>query len=85
MVMATSSNPGWQPSRQVLKAMHREINLAFGQRLFDLLGEHALGADLGEGDIGDFVAGGLDDLELDLVAALAQQRRDVIGLPESEL
>ena len=75
----------WQPRRQILKAMHRDINPAFGQRLFDLLGEHALGTDLGEGNVDDFVAGGLDDLELDLVAALAQQRRDVIGLPESEL
>ena len=65
--------------------MHREIDAAFGQRVFDLLGEHALGADLGESDIGDLVAGGLDDLQLDLVAALAQQRGDVIGLPESQL
>jgi hypothetical protein len=76
---------GWQPRRQVLKAVHRDINPAFGQRLFDLLGEHALGADLGESNVDDFVARGLDDLELDFVAALAQQRRDVIGLPESEL
>ena len=55
------------------------------QRFFNFLGEHALGADLGESDVGDLVAGGLDDLDFDLVAALREQSGDVIGLPEREL
>ena len=33
----------------------------------------------------DLVAGGLDDFEFDLVAFFAQQRRNVVGLPEGEL
>src|SRR5664279_1349098 len=76
---------GRQLGRQVFEAVHSEINPAFGQGVFDLLGEHAFGADLGQCYLRDLVAGGLDDLELDLVAALAQQCRNVIGLPESEL
>jgi hypothetical protein len=62
--------------------VHREINTPFGQRVFNLLGEHAFGANLRERHIEDLVASGLDDLELDLMAALAKQGRNVIGLPE---
>ena len=65
--------------------MHRKIDAAFGQRFFNLFGEHALGADLGERDVGDLVAGGLDDLDLDFVSALAQQVGNVVRLPEREL
>ena len=54
--------------------MYGEIDAAFEQRFFDLLGEHALGADLGEGDVENLVAGGLDDFQFDFVSALAQQR-----------
>src|SRR5581483_6459654 len=49
-----------QFGRQVLQTVHREIDSAFGQRFFDLLGEHALSANFGESDIGDLVARGLD-------------------------
>ena len=38
---------------QIFQAVHREIDAAFGQRFFNFLGEHALGADLGQGDIGE--------------------------------
>ena len=55
------------------------------QRFLNFLGEHALGADLGKGDIGDFVAGRLDDLNLDLMSARFEQRLDVISLPERQL
>ena len=65
--------------------MHREIDPPFGQCFFNLLGEHALGADLGERNISNLVAGGLDDLQLDFVSTLAQQRGDVVRLPERQL
>ena len=45
--------------------MHREIDAAFSERVFDLLGEHALGADLRESNVENLVARGLDDLQLD--------------------
>ena len=57
-----------QFGRKIFQAVDGQIDAALGQRLFDFLGEHALGANLGERDIGDFVAGGLDDFELDFVA-----------------
>src|SRR4051812_21111685 len=65
--------------------MDGEIDFTRSKRFFDLLGEHALGADLRESNVGDPVARGLDDLYLHLVAARAQLRRDVIGLPKCEL
>jgi len=45
----------------------------------------ALGANHGQGNVGDFVAGGVDDFDFDFVAAGAQERGDVIRLPEGEL
>ncbi len=72
---------GWQ----VFKAMNSQIHTPVRQGLFNLLGEHSLRSDFGKGYIGDFVAGGVDDLDLDLVALAAQKRRNVLGLPESEL
>ena len=76
--------------RQVLQRMHGEIDAAGGESFFDLFGENsfaksALGADHGQGDVGDFVAGGVDDLDFDFMAARAQQRGDVVRLPEGEL
>src|SRR5271165_4849160 len=65
--------------------MHCEIDAAFGQRILNLLGEHALGANLGESDVGDLVASGLNDLQLHFVPTRAQKRRNVVGLPESQL
>ena len=37
------------------------------------------------GDVRDFVAGGVDDFDFDLVSAGAQESGDVVGLPEGEL
>ena len=54
--------------------MNGEIDAIFGEGLFNFLGEHALGADLGKSDIGDLVAGGLDDFDLDVVPARFEQR-----------
>ena len=65
--------------------MHSEIDASGGQGLFDFLGGHALGADFGEGDVCNFVSGGVDDFDFDFVSAGPQQRGDVVGLPEGEL
>ena len=56
-----------------------------GEGIFDFLGEHALGADLGECDFLEAIAGGFDDLDFDFVTLDAEQFGDVIGLPEGEL
>ena len=65
---------GRQFRRQILQAMYGEIDTAFEQRFFDLLGEHALGTNLGKGDVENLVAGGFNDLQFNFVSALAQQR-----------
>ena len=65
--------------------MNGEIDSSGSKGFFDFLGEHALGADLGEGDIGDLVACGVDDFDLDLVPAGQQEGRDVVRLPEGKL
>src|SRR6202021_844369 len=75
---------------QVLQRMDGEIDAAGGEGFFNLFGEDsfaqpALGADHREGDVGDFVAGGVDDFDFDLVASGAQQGRDMVGLPQGEL
>ena len=70
-VMAAISKSRREFGGQVLQAVYREIDPILGQGFLDLLGEHALGADFGEGDIGDLVAGGLDDLNLNLVPCFA--------------
>src|ERR1017187_9119527 len=76
---------GSQLRRQIFQAVHSEINPVFDQGFLNFLGEHALGADFSEGNVGDFIAGGLDDLEFHGMALSAQQIGDVMGLPESEL
>ena len=45
-----------------------EIHASGREGLFDFLGEHSLGAYFGEGDIGDLVAGCMNDFNLDFVA-----------------
>ena len=59
---------------QILQAVHGEIGAAVEQRLFDFLGEQALGADLGQRHVGDLVAGGLDDLDAALVPERGELR-----------
>ena len=70
---------------QVFQTVHREIDPVLGQRFFNFFGEHALGADLRQGDIGNPVTGGLDDFNFDLVSLPLEQSLDVIGLPECQL
>src|SRR5579864_625480 len=65
--------------------MHCEIDASGAKRLFNFLCEHALGADLGQGDVGYFVAGSVDDFDFNFVATSAEKRGDVVGLPEGEL
>ncbi len=70
--------------------MHGEIDAAGGEGFFYLFGENsfaksALGAHLGQGDIGNLVAGGMNNFNFDFVAARAQQCGDVVGLPEGQL
>ena len=52
--------------------MDRQIDRAVEKRLFDLLSEHPFGTDLGECDVENLVAGGLDDLDGDFVTAFAK-------------
>ena len=61
------------------------VDAAIQERFLDLLGEHALGPDLSEGNVSDLVAGGLDDLQFHLVALLAKQGADMVRLPERQL
>jgi hypothetical protein len=70
---------------QVFKAMHCQIDSLLKQRLFDLFGKHPFGADLGERDVDNFVAGGLDDFYRDPVAATFEQALNVMGLGQGEL
>jgi hypothetical protein len=51
--------------------MHGKVDAASSQGLFNLLGEHSLSANFRQGNIGDFVACGVDDFDLDLMALLA--------------
>src|SRR5271155_4205174 len=70
--------------------MDSQIDVAGGEGFFDLLRKNslaksALGADHGERNVGDFVAGGVNNFDFHHVAARAQERGDVVGLPEREL
>src|SRR5271157_805714 len=76
---------GVQRGGQVFQAVHREIYAIFEEGFFNFLGEHALGADLGERDLGDFVAGGLDDLELDGVPLGTEEIGNMMCLPQRKL
>src|SRR5579863_3985358 len=75
---------------QIFQRMHGEIDLAGGEGFFNFFREDpfaksALGADHSQRNVGDLVAGGVDDFDFDFVAAVAQERRNVVGLPEGEL
>src|SRR4051795_12024365 len=74
-----------QFGRQVLQAMHSKVNSAFGESLFNFLGEHALGADLPERNVLQPVASGTDDFNGYFVPCRAEGIRDVVGLPERKL
>ena len=65
--------------------MDSKINSIFGKSFLDLFDEHAFRSDFGEGHVGDFVAGGVDDLDCSLVTALAKEFSNVVCLPEGQL
>src|SRR5579863_3208591 len=65
--------------------MHREVDRALGQGFLNLLGEHALGAHLGEGRVLQPVAGGFDDRDFDRVVFRTQKVGDMMSLPERQL
>ena len=66
--------------------MHRAVDAAVAQGVFELLGEEALVADLRERSVEDAVAGGgeLDDRHLEAGVGGAQQGSDRLGLHEGE-
>src|SRR4051812_28152592 len=65
--------------------MHRQVHAPFEQRLFNLLGEHALGADLSQRDVEDLVASGLNDFDFNFTTMPAKLVCYVVGLLEREL
>jgi hypothetical protein len=62
--------------------MHGQIDAASRECFFNFFCEHTLSADLGQSDVSDFVAGGVDDFDFDRVSARAKKRGNVVGLPE---
>src|SRR5579864_8675768 len=65
--------------------MNGEVDTPRGKGFFDFFGEHALRTNLGQGNVGDLVAGGMNNFDFNFVATGTEKRGDVIGLPESEL
>jgi hypothetical protein len=70
--------------------VHSQIDKSGSKSFFDLLCENsfaksALGADLSQRNVSDLVACSADDFDFDFVSLCAQERGNVIGLPESEL
>ena len=75
---------------QIFQRMHGEIDASGGEGLFNFFGENsfaqsALGADHGEGDIGDFISGGVDDFNFYFMAARSKKRGDEVSLAEGKL
>jgi hypothetical protein len=56
-----------------------------GQRVLNFLGEDTFSADFSQGYIRNLVTSGVNDLDVDFVAAFAQAAGNVICLPESQL
>jgi len=74
--------------REILQAVHGEIDAAFFEGFFDFFDEDAFAVEVRRRDEAGLlhtVAGGADDLELDVVAGVAEGVEDVVGLPERQL
>jgi hypothetical protein len=65
--------------------MNGKIHAPIRKSFLNLLGEHPLGTNLGEGDLLQAIACRLDDLYLDQMTLAAEKRSDVVCLPESQL
>jgi hypothetical protein len=65
--------------------MHREIDTAQEERLFDLFREEAFVADRFQWTTLESIARGTDDLNAALIAERLQMALDMVGLPECEL
>ena len=67
--------------------MHGQVGGTVQQGFLDLLDEQALAAHLGQGDIQDDVAAGLDDAQADVQAGFQGLKAgfDVFGLPKGQL
>ena len=68
--------PVGQHRGHVLQAVHGDVDAAVEQRLLDLLHEERLAAEVGEGDVGEAVAGRPDGHDLDVDAEGAQRPGD---------
>src|SRR5690606_19390480 len=75
-----------QARRDILQRMHRRVHLAGHDGTVDLLREKPLVPDPGKGHVGDPVAGGVQDPDLDPEAGVRrlEPSLDVLGLPQRE-
>src|SRR5581483_1108895 len=73
-----------KPARDVLHAVDGEVDLAFHQRLFDLLHEEALAADLRQRDVQNFIAGRFDFFNFRPDPFSPKLILDPLRLPEGE-
>src|SRR5579863_74896 len=69
---------------EIFERVHGEIHSSGSEGFFNFFCEHALGSDHGESDVGNFVAGGVDDLDFDFMSASTQERGDVVRLPQGK-
>ena len=74
--------------REVFEGVNGEVDAALFEGFLNLFDEDAFAVEIGgrdEAGLLHAVAGGADDLELDVVAGVAEGVEDVVGLPEGEL
>ena len=66
----------------VLDAVHGDVDRFFQQGVFEFLDKNALAADLGQGGVGEFIAGSLDDDDFCFNARRGEETlADEFGLP----
>ena len=83
------SQAGGQVGRHVFQRMHRQVDAAVQQGLFQFLREEPFrrghGPERRKRYVRDPVAGGLDDLNAGLNALVGEALLNVVGLPKREL
>ena len=79
--------PRRQLGRQIIQAVHREVHMARGERLLDLLGEERLAGDLRKRPVENVIPLGadLEDLDLRRAVEAGEKSRDMVCLPECQL